>query len=71
MRNIINISLPASMAQAVKEEVKAGHYASTSEFFRKLLRDWMEEKLYQDVMESKKDLAEGRYKTLHSLKDLM
>lgn len=70
MREVINLSLPSEMAKIVKKAVKSGHYASTSEFFRVLLRKWMEEKLYQDIMESEKEFAAGQGKTLHSLKDL-
>ena len=45
MREIINLSLPTETVKAVKKAVKVGHYASTSEFFRSLLRDWQEGKL--------------------------
>ena len=36
MRNIINISLPPKMAEAVEENVKKGLFSSKSEFFRML-----------------------------------
>ncbi|HDH31399.1 MAG TPA: ribbon-helix-helix protein, CopG family, partial [Candidatus Wolfebacteria bacterium] len=45
MRNIINISLPDTMAKTVKKEVKKGEFASTSEFFRHLIRLWNTRKL--------------------------
>ncbi len=51
--------------------VKEGNYASVSEFFRDAVRAWKEEQLYQSVMRSRKDIAEGKFKKLRSLKDLM
>lgn len=70
MREVINISLPSPMAKTVKKAVKAGQYASTSEFFRKLLRDWQEGKLLNELNESKLEIATGKGKVLKSLKDL-
>lgn len=70
MREVINLSLPSEMAKIVKKAVKSGHYASTSEFFRDLLRKWQEEKLAQDVLESEKEFAAGKGKALRSLRDL-
>lgn len=70
MRNIINISLPPALAKVVKEAVNSGNYASTSEFFRDLLRSWMDEQLHKDVLESERDVAKGKVKKLRSLKDL-
>ncbi len=72
MRSILNISLPASLAGEVKKEVKEGKFASTSEFFRHLLRLWNTEKLYRDLQKSEKDFKEGKnWRRLNSLKDLM
>lgn len=70
MRQVINISLPEPMSKVVKEVVKSGQYSSTSEFFRDLLRRWVDEQSYKDVMLSEKDFAAGRSNTLDSLKDL-
>ncbi len=70
MRNIINISLPISMARDVKKEVKEGGFASTSEFFRHLLRIWKTEKLLHELKESKKEFETGKGKVLHSFADL-
>lgn len=70
MRSIINISLPASLAEEVKKEVKAGKFASTSEFFRHLWRLWNEEKVYREVEQSRREFAQGKGKILKSLKDL-
>jgi Arc/MetJ-type ribon-helix-helix transcriptional regulator len=70
MRSILNISLPSSLAETVKKEVKDGQFASTSEFFRHLLRLWNEEKLERDIKQSERDFSRGRFKVLKSLKDL-
>jgi Arc/MetJ-type ribon-helix-helix transcriptional regulator len=70
MREVINISLPAPMVKIVKNAVKKNNYASTSEFFRHLLRDWQEEKVLSELNESKMEIAAGRGKVLKSLKNL-
>lgn len=70
MREVINISLPSTMAKTVKTAVKRGSYASTSEFFRALLRDWQEGKLLNELNESRVEIAAGRGKILNSLKNL-
>lgn len=70
MREVINISLPTSMAKTVKMAVKTGSYASTSEFFRHLLRDWQENRLLKELHESSTEIVSGKGKTLKSLKDL-
>lgn len=70
MRSIINISLPSEMAKVIKKEVKRGQYASTSEFFRSLVRSWQEEKLLTDLKESQLEITKGNGKVLRSLKDL-
>ena len=71
MRNIINISLPAEMAKMVKTEVKKGKYASVSEFFRTLLRDYEEENnLLAELEEIDKEFDAGKGVSLFSLKDL-
>jgi len=70
MREVINISLPTTMVKTVKKEVKAGEYASTSEFFRALLRDWQERKLLNELKESEAEFKAGKGMILRSLKDL-
>lgn len=70
MRNIINISLPEGMVKAVNEGVKKGFFSTKSEFFRSLLRLWMEGKLATELKESHKELKGGQGKLLRSLKDL-
>lgn len=70
MRNIVNISLPKQMVKAVEDGVKREHFSSKSEFFRMLLRLWMEGKLIQELEESRKELRNSGGKLLKSLGDL-
>lgn len=70
MRNIMTISLPLPLTNVVEKEVKRGNYASKSEFFRYLLRQWMERKLSYELNQSKKELQQGKGKILKSLTDL-
>ncbi len=70
MRQIINLSLPPKMSAVVTKEVKTGKYSSTSEFFRELLRAWMEERLFIELRESRKEIVAGKGRILRSLKDL-
>lgn len=70
MRTIVNISLPVQLGSVVDEAIASGHYASKSEFFRNLLRMWMEGKLASEIEESREELKAGKGKLLHSLKDL-
>ncbi len=70
MRTIVNISLPAQLNSVVEKELSVGHYASKSEFFRSLLRSWMEARLSKELEESRKELRSGKGKVLKSLSDL-
>jgi len=70
MREVINISLPKELNKSVEELVKKGKYATKSEFFRELLRLWLEGKILRELAESRKELAVGKGKLLRSLKDL-
>ena len=70
MREVINISLPSTMAKAVKSAVKTGSYSSTSEFFRHLLREWQENRLLGELNQSRLEIASGQGKVLKSLKSL-
>lgn len=70
MRSIVNISLPSQLNLVVEKELSNGHYSSKSEFFRSLLRLWMERKLAEEIEESRKELKAGRGKLLKSLSDL-
>lgn len=66
----MTISLPLPLTNIVEKEVKRGNYASKSEFFRYLLRQWMERKLSYELDQSKKELQQGKGKILKSLTDL-
>lgn len=70
MRSVVNISLPKEMVRMVEESVRANHYSTKSEFFRALLRLWLEGKLAEELEESRKELLAGKGKLLKSLKDL-
>ena len=70
MRNIVNISLPKEMVMAVEEKMKENHFATKSEFFRALLRVWLEGKLAEDLEASRKELRAGQGRLLKSLKTL-
>lgn len=70
MRQVINISLPSPLVRVVKNTVKTGAYASTSEFFRHLLREWQENKLLSELNQSRQEIASGNGKVLKSLKAL-
>jgi Arc/MetJ-type ribon-helix-helix transcriptional regulator len=70
MRSVINISLPSQMTAIVEKEVAAGGYASKSEFFRSLLRSWLEMKMAKDLEKSRVEFQTGKGVFLRSLKDL-
>jgi len=67
MRNIINISLPRDLARLVQTEVRRGHYATTSEFFRHLLRTHI---LAQELHRKQKHFDTEKIKVLRNMKDL-
>lgn len=56
------------MAELVSHEVKNGHYASTSEFFRHLIRQWKTQQLAKQLEQDQKNPK--AWKTLKSIKDL-
>ncbi len=66
----MNISLPTQLNSIVEKEVSKGHYSSKSEFFRNLLRLWIEGKLASDLAESRNELIAGKGKILKSLSTL-
>jgi Arc/MetJ-type ribon-helix-helix transcriptional regulator len=70
MRNIINISLPIPLTTIVEKEVKTGNYASKSEFFRHLLRLWINGKLVNDLYQSRNEFQNGKGKLIKSLRNL-
>lgn len=70
MRNIVNISLPTQLNTLIEKELTKGHYASKSEFFRNLIRLWLEGKLLDNLEDSRQELKAGKGKILKSLSDL-
>ena len=70
MRTIVNISLPTQLNTVVEKEVKTGQYASKSEFFRSLLRSFLETRIAKELEVSRNELKAGRGKILTSLSDL-
>jgi len=70
MRNIVNISMPASLKKEVDSYVKEGQYSSTSEFFRDMIRTWKRNNLLAGLRESQKEFRAGKAKRLTSFKDL-
>lgn len=70
MRNIMNISLPKEMVVDIKREVKAGKFASTSEFMRHLIRVWNTRKLAEEFRKEREQFRKGNYKVLKSFNDL-
>ena len=70
MRTIINIFLPKQMAKTVDDTVKSGGFASKSEFFRHLIREWQEKRLLAELEQSRLEFASGKAKVLKSLKSL-
>ena len=70
MRSIINISLTQSLNQIVTDAVSSGRYSSKSEFFRCLLRKWIDGQLVGELKQSEEEMKAGKGKLLKSLKDL-
>lgn len=70
MRNIVNISLPSQMVKVIRDEVKRGRFASTSEFMRHLIRMWNTNRLAAELDKEREGFRKGHYKVLRSLKDL-
>ncbi len=65
----MTVTLTAEMAEAVRDAVKAGDYASSSEIIREALRDWQHnralrkrqlEELRTDVRKGLDDIEAGR-----------
>jgi Arc/MetJ-type ribon-helix-helix transcriptional regulator len=71
MRATLNISMPPNLKRKVDKIIRNNDYASVSEMFRDAVRALEDRKLVEDIMESEKDFASGRFKRLRSLKDLI
>ncbi len=70
MRTVVNISLPQSLTKEVERGVKDLHFASKSEFFRHLVREWLAGHLASELEESRREYAKGKAKKLVNMKDL-
>lgn len=70
MITVLNISLPSALNNVVEKEVVKGHFSSKSDFFRNLLKLWLESKLANDLEESSRELASGKGKILKLLAGL-
>lgn len=70
MRAILNISLPQAMVNDIKAEVRRGKYATTSEFFRDLIRNWQEDELVREINKGEAEIRAGKGIHLRSLRDL-
>lgn len=70
MREVINLSLPKAMAKSVDRIVKEENYATRSEFFRDLLRMWLEGRIMSELAESRRELSASKGQALKTLKDL-
>jgi len=70
MRQIINISLPQNMSIIVDNLVDKQNFASKSEFFRHLLRLYLETQTLKSLKSSSAQIAKGQGQMLNSLKDL-
>jgi Arc/MetJ-type ribon-helix-helix transcriptional regulator len=70
MRAIVNVSLPVQMNKMINEVIAMGNYSSKSEFFRSLIRNWMEGRFVRELGKSRDELKKGKGKILHSFKDL-
>ncbi len=71
----VTITMPGGMAEAVKEAVNDGDYASTSEVVREALRDWTLKRTLRlqeltvpkaDIDKGLADVAAGRIKDFDS-----
>ena len=69
MRQIINISLPKSMADSIKQSVKKEGFASISEFIRHVIRLYNTEKLAKELNRETDLIKQGKIK-LYELKSL-
>ena len=70
MRQIFNISLLEPLANLVDNTVAVEGYASKSEFFRELIRNWADTRLLTELNKSHNEIASGKGKLLKNLRDL-
>jgi Arc/MetJ-type ribon-helix-helix transcriptional regulator len=70
MRTPMTISLPDALAKDVRRDVKKGNFASASEYFRHVLREYKKMNLSNSLHKQKKDFDSGKGHVLKSLRDL-
>ncbi len=70
MRKIINISFPEEVDKKIEEAVEENSLASKSEFFRYLFRRWQENKMLEEIEESRREIREGRGRVLKDVSEL-
>ena len=64
----LSIALPPEMAELVRDAVKTGDYASTSEVIREALRDWKAKRLFGQLWDE--GLASGRAGDVRTMDDI-
>jgi Arc/MetJ-type ribon-helix-helix transcriptional regulator len=69
-RNIINISLPATMAADIRREVHTEGFASISEYFRSIIREHKKNRLAEELQKDKVAFETGKAHKLTSLRSL-
>ncbi len=72
MRQTLSISLPFDLKRFVEKSVRGGSYSTTSEFFRDLLREKKleEDRILKELQASEREIRQGKFKILKSLKQL-
>jgi antitoxin ParD1/3/4 len=68
----LSITLPAEMAQLVREKVSSGAYGSTSEVIRTALRGWMEAEKRLKVLDDAiaEGIADAKAGRVHSIDEV-
>jgi Arc/MetJ-type ribon-helix-helix transcriptional regulator len=70
MRTPLTISLPEPMIKDIRREVKAGNFASASEYIRHVYREYKLIKLAKQLKAQTKEFEQGKGIKLNSLKEL-
>lgn len=66
----MNISVSPKLKKAIEAAVIKGGYTSKSEFLRDIFRAWEEQQLLKSIRKSERQIKNGQFKVLKSLKDL-
>ncbi|GEM_PF-5378858 len=72
MKKVVNfkISLSKTLAKIVEKNLKNGNFATESEFFTYIFRYFLENKVKEEVKESRQEFSSGKGILLNSLKEL-